>query len=103
MDSMNPKTTLRQEITGLVVSVAILVVFVPTGVSTMTTPSAWTAGFIDIPTWQAELPTWSTLGINVLLVLIAALLAFVTAALLVRRVRARRENNSDGPTDLGAT
>ncbi|MFB8189954.1 hypothetical protein ACFC14_11550 [Microbacterium sp. NPDC055988] len=52
---------------------------------------------------QAELPTWSTFGLNVLLVLVAALLAVLTAALLVRRLRAPRETESDGRTDLGAT
>lgn len=100
---MNPRTSLRQEITWFIVSLAILVVFVPTAVSTMTTPRAWTAGFIDLPFWQAELPTWPTFGVNVLLVLVAALLAVLTAALLIRRLRARRETDSDGRTDLGAT
>lgn len=103
MDFMNPRTSLRQEVTWFVVSLAILVWFVPTAVSTMTAPSAWTAGFLDLPSWQAELPTWSTFGINVLLILVAAVLAFFTVALLVRRMRAPRETDSDGPTDLGVT
>lgn len=87
---MESKTTLAQEAVWFVLSVVVLVVFVPTALLTATSPADWTGGFVDFSTWQAEPPTWSLFGMNVLLVLVAAVLAFFSAALLIRRVNGSR-------------
>ncbi|WEK62605.1 MAG: hypothetical protein P0Y60_07670 [Candidatus Microbacterium colombiense] len=92
---MKPSTSLRQEVTLLALAIVILIVFIPTAILTLQTPNAWVTGFIDIASWQAELPTWVTLAINLLLVLVAAVLAFVSAALLVRRFRTPRTPATD--------
>ena len=92
---MRATTTLAQEIFWLAVSIAILVLFIPTAVSTVMTTSDWTAGFIDLSTGEAELPVWSTFGLNGLLVLLAACMGVLNGILLVRRWRLRQPSDAD--------
>lgn len=90
IERVKPRTSLWQETVWLAISLTVLVVFVPTAVSTVTTTADWTTGFIDIPAWEAALPTWLTFGVNCVLVLLAAALALASAALLFRRLRTSR-------------
>jgi len=84
---MERRTTVGQEMLWFVVSLVALVLFVPTAVTAFAAPGEWTAGWIDLASGQAEVPTWFSLGMNCILVLVAAVTAVLTGALLVRRLR----------------
>lgn len=70
-----------------VVSLVALVLFVPTAFTAFASPGEWMAGRIDLASGQAEVPTWFSLGMNCVLVLVAAVTAILHGVLLVRRLR----------------
>lgn len=88
---MESKTSLRFELFWFALSVTALVLFVPIAVETIANPSAWKSGFIDVRAGEVEPPTWFTFGVNCLLVALTALVACLTALLLIRRFRNRGE------------
>ena len=86
---MESKTSLRFELFWFALSVTALVLFVPIAVETIANP--WKSGFIDVRAGEVEPPTWFTFGVNCLLVALTALVACLTALLLIRRFRNRGE------------
>ncbi|BDV29366.1 hypothetical protein [Microbacterium terricola] len=92
---MASRSSLGSEIVWLVICCAILVLFIPTAVRTMAATSDWTTGSIDVAAGDLDLPTWLTFGVNCLLVLLAAFVAVLTAALIVRRVRSSNQRDAD--------
>lgn len=84
---MDRTTTLGQEVLWFVVSVVALALFVPTAVAAFASPSEWTVGQIDLSAGDLEVPTWMSLGMNCVLVLVAAPTAVLFGLLLARRLR----------------
>ncbi|MCU4670983.1 hypothetical protein ACFQRL_00085 [Microbacterium fluvii] len=92
---MSSKTSLRFELFWFVFSVAAVVLFTSTAITTVAHRSDWTPGFVDLPGWEMELPTWFTFGVNCVILVLTASLAVLTAALLIRRLRGQSESDID--------
>ena len=92
---MPRELSLVNVIVWLVISTTTLVVFVPTAVFTVAATTDWTTALIDVERGEVDLPTWFTFGMNCGLVLAAALCAFGTAGLLIRRLRRRADPEAE--------